>query len=40
MEADRPFIEQMRESIPSGEEVQTALTDTATNVGASITNIK
>lgn len=40
MEADKPFIEQMRESIPSGEEVQSALTDTATDVGTSMTDIK
>lgn len=37
---DRPFIEQIRESVPSGEEVQNTISDTATNVGTSISEIK
>jgi hypothetical protein len=40
MEADKPFIEQMRENVPSGEEVQNAMSDSVENVGSSISDFK
>ena len=40
MDGEKPFIEQMKESVPSGEDVKESFTEVANNIGESIQEIK